>query len=156
MSLAFTRDGKQIVGPSCGGAHVWDVASGEVVDTYGGAGGTGGANSDLVIDRRGLAFFTSGDGTVTVWDPEGARRVGREFPTTDDSMACPDAGLLRSPTRTVRSMAASLGDGRTALRDPRSGRFVDILPARDGTVARACPRSSPAAAGWRPAAATGP
>jgi WD40 repeat protein len=129
-NLAFTRDGKQIVGPSWKGAHVWDIASGEVVDTY---GGTGPVNSDLVIDRRGLALFTAGDGTVTAWDPAGARRVGREFPTTDDTMRCPGnlicaVGDAHSPV-----MAVSLGDGRTALRDPRSGRFVDILPARDGS-----------------------
>ncbi len=40
MSLAFARDGKQIIGPSFVGAHVWDIASGEIVDTYGAAEGT--------------------------------------------------------------------------------------------------------------------
>ena len=34
MSLAFTRDGTRIVGPPFGGTHVWDVATGEIVETY--------------------------------------------------------------------------------------------------------------------------
>ena len=116
MSLAFARNGKQIVGPSFGGTHVWDVASGEVVDTYGAEKGLSGANSDLVIDRRGLALFTSGDGTVTAWDPEGARRVGREFPMTDDSKACPDqvCMVVADPHSPVQAVSLRRREDRAA------------------------------------------
>jgi WD40 repeat protein len=133
MSLAFARNGKQIVGPSWGGTHVWDIAGGEVVDTYGAQKGLAAANSDLAIDYRGLALFTAGDGTVTAWDPEGARRVGRVFPTSNESLACLHFICAVADAHSS-VMAASFGDGRTALRDLRSGRFVDILPARDGTL----------------------
>ena len=136
---------------------MWDLASGEVVDTYGAQRGLAGANSDLVIDRRGLALFTSGDGTVTAWDPEGARRVGRVFPMPDDSKACPDQECLAVADPHSAVQALSFGDGRTGLRDPRSGRFVGILPARETRTVLALPgRSSPAAGGWQPVAATGP
>jgi hypothetical protein len=74
---------------------------------------------------------------------------------TDNSKACPyrDCMIVADPHSSVQAL--SFGDGRTALRDPRSGRFVGFLPARDGTLL-ALPAFPPAAAGWRPAAATGP
>ena len=34
FSLAFTRDGTRIVAPSSQGTHVWDVASGEIIESY--------------------------------------------------------------------------------------------------------------------------
>ncbi|WP_028066713.1 nSTAND1 domain-containing NTPase [Solirubrobacter soli] len=129
-SLGFSRDGKQIVGPSWGGVHIWDIASGEVVDTYGAQGGAAGGNTDTVIDRRGLAFFTSGEGSLTVWDPEGTRRVGRSSPN-DASRCSSDVCWVTDAHSPV--MAAGRLDGTTGLRDPRSGRVVAVLPARDGT-----------------------
>jgi WD40 repeat protein len=127
MSLGFSRDGKQIIAPSFGGTHVWDIASGEVVETYQGAG----PNSDLVIGRRGLVLFTAGDGTITAWDAVGARRLGRVYPTPEKLLACP-AMVCWVPDVRSPVMAASLVDGRTGLVDPRTHRFQAILPARDG------------------------
>jgi WD40 repeat protein len=43
-SLGFSRDGRQIVGPSWGGVHIWGIASGEVVDTYAAEGDAAGGN----------------------------------------------------------------------------------------------------------------
>src|SRR4051812_41421254 len=85
---------------------------GEVVDIYRAHGGAP-ANTDLAIDGAGLALLSSGDGTVTSWDPEGARRLGREVrrPATSWSAGTWSArprraGALRLPTvRTVTSAA---------------------------------------------------
>ena len=89
MSMAFTRDGTRIVAPSFDGTHVWDVASGEIVESYRDGERLDGSGSDIVIDRRGLALFTTGDGTITAWDPDGARRVGRVYPVRHRSAGVP-------------------------------------------------------------------
>ena len=129
FSLAFARDGTRIVAPSSQGTHVWDVASGEIVESYRNLERMDAASSDIVIDRRGLAIFTSGDGSISAWDPDGARRVGRVFPRPPGATSAPDGPAWRS-TRTAPWRRSRLGDGTV-----RTGR-----PAHHGGHATSSPR----------------
>jgi WD40 repeat protein/class 3 adenylate cyclase/tRNA A-37 threonylcarbamoyl transferase component Bud32 len=133
MSVAFTSDGTRIVGAAFEGTYVWDVASGRIVERFRDEQSNA-ASEDVVIDRRGLALVTPGDGGVSAWDPDGTHRLGRVFRWGSDEKTC-----MGSPCTVVDSsgalMATSLGDGTVAVVDLRSKRPVSTLPARDGAVA---------------------
>ena len=87
-----------------------------------------------MVDPRGLAIVTPGDGGVSAWDPDGSRRAGRRFRWGSDKLAC-----RASPCTVINAsgtlMATSLGDGRVAVVDLRTERLVTTLPARDGELA---------------------
>ena len=155
MSLEFTRDGTRIVAPSFAGTHVWDIATGKIVDSYREGECLGGSGSDLVIDRRGLAIFTTGDGTITAWDPEGARRVARVFPYAKERPGC--LGYTCSVTA-PRQLGHADVDGRRAGGAARSPHQAAASHAARRATARPPRRSrcSPAAAGSRPAGPPGP
>jgi WD40 repeat protein len=130
-SLAFTRDGKRIVGAANRGTHVWDVASGKLRETYATAHGRG---AGAVLDRRGLVLDANFDGSLRVWDPNGARRVGRRF-----RWATPEHGCGSNPCAVVDRlgavMAATRRDGTVELIDLRTKRPIAVLPARNGKYA---------------------
>src|SRR3954454_4456547 len=84
---------------------------GEVVDIYRAHGGEP-ANTDLAIDGAGLALFSSGDRTVTAWDPRapgGSGASPRRPPTSWSagswSARPPRAGAPR--LRTVRTVTSA-------------------------------------------------
>ena len=133
IGLAYTRDGKRIV-VKADTTTVWDVASGDIVETYGTI--VGPLQGSVVLDQRGLALDSRFDGTMTVWDPEATRRVGRRF-----SFASAFSGCRTLPCFVVAPrgdvMASSRGDGTVTLVDLRTRRRIADLPARDGTVAEA-------------------
>jgi WD40 repeat protein len=90
------------------------------------------ASSDVVIDGRGLVIFTSGDGTISAWDPDGTLRVGRALPRPPAPKSkCTGWGcLVIDPTGTVA--AVPMGDGTVGLADARSMEITDTLPGTDG------------------------
>ena len=85
------------------GTHVWDIASGTIVETLWGRArrAAGGA----VLDRRGLVIDSRDDGSLGVWDPDGARRLGHRF-----ALDLADAHLLREPVHGRRSARRPDGD----------------------------------------------
>jgi class 3 adenylate cyclase/WD40 repeat protein/tRNA A-37 threonylcarbamoyl transferase component Bud32 len=128
ISIAFTGDGTRVVGAGMEHTHVWDVASGMPLERYPmqhprGAG--------AVVGRRGLAFDANYDGTLTVWDVEGARRVGARF-----RWGTAEQGCGWSPCSVVdpqgEVLATSLGDGTVALFELQTKRPSGVLPARNG------------------------
>ena len=132
VGLTYTGDGKRIV-VKADTTTVWDVGTGDIVETYGTIFGP--LQGSVVVDHRGLALDSKFDGTMTVWDPEGARRVGRRF------FFSPVGGCLSLPCFVVAPpgdvMATTRGDGTVTLIDLRARRRIADLPARDGTSAEA-------------------
>jgi WD40 repeat protein len=126
LALAFTPDGKQIVGPAFNGTHVWDVGAGSIAETYPGTQRNGN-NPGVVIDRRGLVLVVAGGGNIGVWDPNGSRRLARRLPS-----GCCAVFDARGTT-----MATSNLDGSFQLKDLRSVGLTQRLPADDGAVAAA-------------------
>jgi WD40 repeat protein len=132
VSLDFTRDGTQIVGAAQDGTHVWDVASGSILETYGGRRGASLAGA--VLDRGGLVLDGRNDGSVSAWDTDGARRLGHRFRWITGRYGC-----FGNPCSVVDPrgalMATSLGDGTVALIDLHSKRRIARLPAENGKQA---------------------
>ena len=129
-ALAFTSDGSKLVGAAFAGAHVWDVATGAILETYGGRNGdTPGTGVALV--HGGVALTSPGDGVLDVWDVEGRQRLGRHIPwgRPDDSCASNPCAVI-DPSG--RMMATAKRDGRVVLVDLEQGRRVHTFPARDG------------------------
>jgi WD40 repeat protein len=131
LSLAFTPDETRIVGAGGRGTHVWELASGKLLETYASKHPRG---AGAVLDRRGRVLDSNYDGSLTVWDPDGARRVGRRFRWATASQGCGyNPCAVVDPRGDV--MAASRGDGTVALIDLRTKRLIDVLPARNGKSA---------------------
>jgi WD40 repeat protein/class 3 adenylate cyclase/tRNA A-37 threonylcarbamoyl transferase component Bud32 len=131
--LAYTRDGKRIVAAAYEMTTVWDVAAKDIVETYGTK--LSPAPGGVVLDHRGLALDSRFDGTMTVWDPEATRRVGRRFSWPGRGACRANPCYVVDPRGDV--MAASRGDGTVTLVDLRTRRRIADLPARDGTSAEA-------------------
>jgi WD40 repeat protein len=133
INLAFTRDGERIVGAGSKGTHVWDVASGSLRETYATIHARG---AGAVLDRRGLVLDANYDGSLRVWDPDGARRLGRRFRWTTPAHGCGwNPCAVIDPRGAV--MAATRGNGTVALIDLRTKRPIATLPARNGPWAEA-------------------
>jgi WD40 repeat protein len=134
VSLTFTADGTRVIGEGGEGAHVWDLRSGRIAETYGVPKSVPWA--EHVLDRRGLVMDVRTDGAISVWDADGARRSGRRFAWMRGDFAC---GAYPCTVVDPRGavIAASIGDGTVALVDLRTKRRIARLPARDGTSAEA-------------------
>jgi WD40 repeat protein/class 3 adenylate cyclase/tRNA A-37 threonylcarbamoyl transferase component Bud32 len=134
VSVAFTPDGRRVVGASFEGAlRVWDLASGAIVHTF--AGQSSGEN--LAVTPDGRTVFTGAEtGTVVALDLSGSQQLGRGF-----RWNAPDRGCLTTPCFVINPqgtlMAASQGDGTVALIDLRTRRVIDTLPARNGPQSEA-------------------
>ena len=134
ISVAFTPDGRRVIGASFDGAlRVWDLASGAIVQTF--AGQASGEN--LTVTPDGRTVFTEAEtGTVLALDLSGSQQLGRGF-----RWSAPDGGCLTTPCFVINPqstlMAASQGDGTVALIDLRTRRVIDALPARNGPQAEA-------------------
>jgi WD40 repeat protein/class 3 adenylate cyclase/tRNA A-37 threonylcarbamoyl transferase component Bud32 len=134
-ALVFTPDGSRLVGAAFIGTHVWDVASGAILETYGRRNGDS-PGGGLAVVRGGVALTTPGDGVLDVWDVEGRQRLGRYIPwgTRRDSCGSNPCAVI-DPSG--RLMATGKGDGRVVLVDLEQGRRVHTFPARDGRPADA-------------------
>ena len=131
VNLAFTGDGTRIAGAASDATHVWDVASGKLLETYATVHARG---AGMVLDRRGLVLDANYDGSLRVWDPDGARRVGRRFRWARRKFGCGwNPCAVIDPRGAV--MAASRGYGTVALVDLRTKRPIAVLPARNGNFA---------------------
>jgi WD40 repeat protein/class 3 adenylate cyclase/tRNA A-37 threonylcarbamoyl transferase component Bud32 len=134
LGLAFTPDGRRIAGTAFNGAHVWDLASGSILETHGDRFGE--PNPGLVVDGRGSLIVGAGAGAVSVWDLDGGQRLGRRFEWAPNTSSC-----LLNPCAVIdprgKLMATPWGDGTVALVDLASGRLTARLPARNGPLADA-------------------
>jgi WD40 repeat protein/class 3 adenylate cyclase/tRNA A-37 threonylcarbamoyl transferase component Bud32 len=134
VSVAFTPDGRRIIGASFEGAvRVWDLASGAISQTF--AGQSSGANLAVTPDGR-TVFSAAETGTVVAFDVAGSQQLGRAF-----RWNAPDKGCLNTPCFVINPqstlMATSQGDGTVALIDLRTRRVIDTLAARNGRPAEA-------------------
>jgi WD40 repeat protein/class 3 adenylate cyclase/tRNA A-37 threonylcarbamoyl transferase component Bud32/energy-coupling factor transporter ATP-binding protein EcfA2 len=127
--LAFNHDGTRVIGGTHDGTHVWDVKTGNILETFNAPRRR--FRHGVVLDPQGRALLGAGDGAVSLWDPDGGRRLGRRFfwgPT--------DNGCYENPCSVIdphgELMATSQGDGTTALVNLRTKRLARTLPARDG------------------------
>jgi WD40 repeat protein/class 3 adenylate cyclase len=109
--------------------RVWNLESGSITETYSAAGS--GLNIALADGRTVVAGAR--DGTLTVWDLAGARRLGRTFQWHPSG-----AGCVATPCFVVEPygslIAESLAAGRVGLADLRMRRRVGTLPARNGPL----------------------
>jgi WD40 repeat protein/class 3 adenylate cyclase/energy-coupling factor transporter ATP-binding protein EcfA2 len=128
-SLDFTPDGSEVAGAATDGVHVWDVASGKIIESY---VAQAGPRSLSAIDPN-TAVLISGqqDGSLTAFDLSGARRLGRAF-----SWSSPEqAGVSMVVNRQSSLMATDQANGTIAIVDLRTLRLARTLPARDGPTA---------------------
>jgi WD40 repeat protein len=125
QALAYSRDGRELIGPTFTATKVWDLASGRVVDTYPGIQRSG-SNPGVVVDPRGLAIVMAGGGGISAWDPESAHRLARDFRLPEI------AGLVVDPRG--ERMAVAQYDKRVGLYDLRTGRRVAMLPPAVGPI----------------------
>ena len=133
-SLAFTPDGQELAAAATDGMHVWDPASGKIVDSY---AAQAGPRSLATLDPSGHTLIAGQqDGSIAAYDLGGARRLGRSF-----SWSVPAQGCGYSPCMAINRqselMAADQGDGTVALVDLRTLRRLRTLPARDGAPSAA-------------------
>ncbi|MFL5852691.1 MAG: hypothetical protein ACJ77G_09445 [Solirubrobacteraceae bacterium] len=133
VSLTFTADGTRVIGEGPEGAHVWDLRSGRITETYGVPKSQPWA--EHVLDRRGLVMDVRSDGAISVWDADGAHRSGRRFAWSREGGCGGNPCTVVDPRGAV--IATSNGDGTIALVDLRTKRRIARLPARDGTFAEA-------------------
>jgi WD40 repeat protein/class 3 adenylate cyclase/tRNA A-37 threonylcarbamoyl transferase component Bud32 len=136
VSVAFTPDGRRVVGASFDGAlRVWDLATGAIVQTF--AGQSSGEN--LAVTPDGRTVFTGAEtGTVAAWDLSGSQQLSRALGWNTRGQ---HQGCLTTPCFVFNAqstlMATSQGDGTVALIDLRTGRAIDTLAARNGPQAEA-------------------
>jgi WD40 repeat protein len=91
----------------------------------------------VVIDPSGrTALSGAEDGSVVAWDLSGKQRLGRTF-----RWNAPNAGCSTTPCNVINPqstlMATDQAGGTVALVDLRALRLIDMLPARNGSVANA-------------------
>ena len=127
--LAFNREGTRIIGGGIDGTHVWDVKTGSIVETFNAPRRR--FRHGVVLDPQGRALLGADDGAVSLWDPDGGRRLGRRF-----FWGPIDNGCFSNPCSVIdprgELMATSQEDGTTALINLRTKRLDRTLPARDG------------------------
>jgi WD40 repeat protein len=126
VDLQFTPDGKSVVGADFnGGLRVWDLSSGQIVETF-----TGGLNVAVTPDGR--TVLSEG----VAWDLSGEQRLSRTFRWNDSNHGCSTVPcFVINPQGTL--MASDQGDGTVALIDLRTGRPIDTLRATEGGQANA-------------------
>jgi WD40 repeat protein/class 3 adenylate cyclase/tRNA A-37 threonylcarbamoyl transferase component Bud32 len=133
-SLAFTPDGTTIAGAATDGVHVWNRASGKIVETD--AAGVG-PRSLSTLDPSGRTLISGQqDGSIAAFDLSGGRRLGRAFSWNTPDQACGYTPCM-AINRQSDLMATDQGDGTVALVDLRTLRLVRTLPARDGATSAA-------------------
>ncbi len=106
-SLAFTRDGTRVAGAAVDSSHIWDTASGAILETYGTKRGP--ALGGAVLDPRGVLIDGRNDGRLSAWDTAGKQRLGRRFRWGPAELSCAASPCaVVDPDGTL--MATSLGE----------------------------------------------
>jgi WD40 repeat protein/class 3 adenylate cyclase len=128
VALQFTPDGKSIVGGDFnGGLRVWNLASGDIVQTF-----EGERNLNLAVTPNGRTVLSEG----AAWDLSGMQSLSRTF-----RWRTPAEGCRTTPCFWIDPqgslMAQALANGTVALVDLRARRLVATLPARNGEEAEA-------------------
>ena len=129
FSMAFARDGTRIVAPSFAGTHVWDVASGEIIESYRNL-----ERMERLVQRHRDRSAGARGLHVRRWKHQrmGSRRRAARRARVPRPPAPKCTGWTCSvidPSGTVA--AVLIGDGTVALADSRT-RGAHVLPARDG------------------------
>jgi WD40 repeat protein/class 3 adenylate cyclase len=126
VDLQFTPDGKRVAGADFnGGLRVWDLSSGQIVQTF-----TGGLNVAVTPDGR--TVLSEG----VAWDLSGEQRLSGTFRWNDSSHGCPTVPcFVINPQGTL--LASDQGDGTVALIDLGTRRPIDTLRVTGGSQANA-------------------
>ena len=133
-SLAFTPDGTKIAGAATDGVHVWDKASGKIIESY---VAQAGPRSLSTLDPSGRTLISGQqDGSIAAFDLSGGRRLGRAFTWNTPDQTCGYSPCM-AINRQSELMASDQADGTVAIVDLRTLRLTRTLPARDGGTAAA-------------------
>ena len=133
-SLAFTPDGTELAGAATDGMHVWDPATGKIVESY---AAQAGPRSLATVDPSGHTLIAGQqDGSIAAYDLAGGRRLGRGFRWNVPAQGCGYTPCM-AINRQSDVMASDQGDGTVALVDLRTLRPLRTLPARDGSTSAA-------------------
>jgi WD40 repeat protein len=134
-TIAITPDGQTVIGTTLhGDTDVWGAESGSILYTI--AAPVGAVGLAAVDPAVRTLLVGSRDGSVTAFDLSGSRRLGRAFQWGPPAQSCL-TGVCLVVNRQSDLMAATQGDGTTALVNLRTLRLVSTLPARDGSLAPA-------------------
>ena len=145
-SIQFSPDGTTLVTGGAGTVKIWDVASGQLRETF---QGHEARVADLRFSPDGRTLYSAGSKSVIAWDLEGSSRLGRplslftgRFPysptlTSPHALAVsPDGTLLAEPVPTApdHPTLLDLHDPRQArqLPAPGVGQISAMAFSRDG------------------------
>jgi len=133
-SLAFTPDGTELAGAATDGMHLWDLATGKILESY--VAGAGPRSLSTLDPTNDTLISGQQDGSITAFDLAGERRLGRAFTWNTPDLACAYSPCM-AVNRQSQLMATTQFDGTVAIVDLRTLRLTRTLPARDGTTVAA-------------------
>jgi class 3 adenylate cyclase/WD40 repeat protein len=131
--IALTPDRRKIVADAFDGVHVWDVATGTIVESD---AGQRGVSSVMAVDPEVRTVIVgSEDGSIAGFDVAGARRLGQAFGWEPPLLSCD--GLTAGPCDAVSPhsdlLADTRSDGTVAIVNLHTLRPVEILRDHNGS-----------------------